>query len=420
MIKCKLGDILDVRRGTSLPGKYYATRGNLIRLTLGNFNYPNGGFKENTTKADIFFTGQVKHEFILKKGDIITPLTEQVSGLLGETARIPESNKYIQSGDIGLIIPDESKLNKAFAYYLVSSPQIKKQLGAMAQQTKIRHTSPEKIKSCETWIPDLKYQEKAGYLLDSINIKINNNIKMSEELEQIIKTIFDYWFLQYEFPNKDEKPYKSFAGKMEWNKELKEEIPEGWQYKRIIDIENDIITGKTPSTKDETNFGGSIPFITIDDIRKGLYISKTERTLSDKGASSQMKKYIPKNSICVTCIATVGLVGITTKESQTNQQINSIICKNKNNLYYLVNSIKKYFECSSGAKSGNIFANMNKEDFGNVKLIYPTENILERYTKTVKPMYKKIENCILENEELIKLRDYLLPLLMNGQVGFKD
>ena len=127
MKKVKLEEILDVKRGASLSGKFYSTKGDKVRLTLGNFDYPNGGFKKNTSKEDIYFTGPVKKEYILKKGDIITPLTEQVAGLLGETARIPENDLYIQSGDIALIIPREKVLDKKFAYYLISSPIIKKQ-----------------------------------------------------------------------------------------------------------------------------------------------------------------------------------------------------------------------------------------------------------------------------------------------------
>ena len=134
MRKVVLGEVLDVKRGASLSGEYYAEKGSLIRLTLGNFNYPNGGFKENTSKSDIYFTGPVKPEHILNKGDIITPLTEQVSGLLGETATIPESGKYIQSGDVGLVIPDETQLDRRFAYYLISSPIVKKQLSASASE----------------------------------------------------------------------------------------------------------------------------------------------------------------------------------------------------------------------------------------------------------------------------------------------
>lgn len=158
MKKVFLGDVLDVRRGTSLSGKFYSTFGDKIRLTLGNFNYPNGGFKENTAKKDIYFIGEVDPKFILHKGDIITPLTEQVSGLLGETAIIPTDDLYVQSGDVGLIIPDERKLHRGFAYYLISSAVVKKQLGAGAQQTKIRHTSPDAIKKCTVWLPEMGQQ----------------------------------------------------------------------------------------------------------------------------------------------------------------------------------------------------------------------------------------------------------------------
>ena len=340
----------------------------------------------------------------LNKRCIVLPYV----GTLGDMAIFENTYEAHLGSNIAKIeIEDDSKYSIEFIYYFLKSPYGQNLLMRDLQGAVQKNITMEAIRN--VILPDIKVeiQNKIVKVLKAMDNKIDNNSKIKSEIENMIRTIFDYWFIQFEYPNESGNSYKSSGGKMKWNNELKKEIPEGWRYKRIIDIENDIITGKTPSTKDETNFGGNIPFITIDDIRKGLYISKTERTLSDKGASSQIKKYIPKNSICVTCIATVGLVGITTKESQTNQQINSIVCKNKYNLYYLVNSIKKYFECSSGAKSGNIFANMNKEDFGNIKLIYPTENILERYTKTVKPMYKKIENCILENEKLIKLRDYL-------------
>ena len=115
MKEIKLGAVLDVKRGTSLSGKFYENSGKYIRLTLGNFTYPECGWKDNTSKDDLYYSGDFKNEYLLKKDDIITPLTEQVRGLLGNTARIPESDLYIQSGDIGKIIPFEKLLDKNFA-----------------------------------------------------------------------------------------------------------------------------------------------------------------------------------------------------------------------------------------------------------------------------------------------------------------
>ena len=173
--KCLLGELIAVTRGASLSGNYYSTKGEYIRLTCGNFDYRNNCFKENTSKDNLFYTGAFKAEFLLEKGDIITPLTEQAIGLLGTTARIPESEKYIQSQDIALIKCKADRIDPTFCYYLISSRLVRNQLSAAAQQTKIRHTSPDKIKDCTVWIPELDDQKAIGRLLASLDEKIQLN-----------------------------------------------------------------------------------------------------------------------------------------------------------------------------------------------------------------------------------------------------
>ena len=180
--KYKLGELIDVRRGASLAGEYYAIEGELMRLTLGHFDYQGGGFKDNTSKDDLYFTGPVKPEFILNEGDIITPLTEQTPGLLGSTAMIPESGKYIQSQDVALITPDETNLDRNFCYYLLPSKIVKQQLAAGAQQTKIRHTTPDRIKDLTVFIPDLPNQKAIGQLLRDIDRKIALNREINRNL----------------------------------------------------------------------------------------------------------------------------------------------------------------------------------------------------------------------------------------------
>lgn len=180
--KYKLGDLIEVTRGMSLSGQYYAEDGELVRLTLGNFNMNGGGFKHNTSKTDLYFTGPVKREYILNEGDIITPLTEQSIGLLGTTARIPESGKYIQSQDVALIKCKADLIAPDFCYYLVSSKLVRRQLSVSAQQTKIRHTSPDKIKECVVWIPELHEQKKIGRLLTEIDAKIELNRSINQNL----------------------------------------------------------------------------------------------------------------------------------------------------------------------------------------------------------------------------------------------
>ncbi len=180
--KYKLGDLVEVTRGMSLSGQFYSETGTLIRLTLGNFNMNGGGFKENTSKTDLYFTGPVKEEHILQEGDIITPLTEQSLGLLGTTARIPKSGKYIQSQDVALVKCKEGLIDPNFCYYLISSNLVRQQLSAAAQQTKIRHTSPDKIKDCTVWVPNLENQKRIGRILADIDSKIAVNRQINDNL----------------------------------------------------------------------------------------------------------------------------------------------------------------------------------------------------------------------------------------------
>ena len=182
MKKYKLGELIEVTRGASLNGNYYAASGKYIRLTCGNFDYRNNCFKENTSKDNLYYTGEFRAEFLLDKGDLITPLTEQAIGLLGSTAWIPESGKYIQSQDIAKITCKEELLDKKFAYYLFSSNMVKQQLSAAAQQTKIRHTSPDKIKDCIVWLPSLAEQKQIGQLLSYIDRKIALNRSLNHNL----------------------------------------------------------------------------------------------------------------------------------------------------------------------------------------------------------------------------------------------
>mgnify|MGYP004664570879 CR=1 FL=1 len=259
--KSRLGELIEVTRGASLSGEYYSTKGEYIRLTCGNFDYHNNCFKENTSKDNLFYTGEFREEFLLEKGDIITPLTEQAIGLLGTTARIPKSGKYIQSQDIALVKCKAGKIDPTFCYYLISSRLVRNQLSAAAQQTKIRHTSPDKIKACTVWIPELDEQITIGRLLASLDDKIHLNKRINDNLEAMAKQLYDYWFVQFDFPNEEGKPYKSSGGAMVWNEKLKREIPQGWSDCKLKDFINLFDSKRVPlSSKDRGERQGVYPY----------------------------------------------------------------------------------------------------------------------------------------------------------------
>jgi len=210
--------------------------------------------------------------------------------------------------------------------------------------------------------------------------------------------------------------YKSSGGKMVYNETLKRKIPEGWEVKKLEEIEGKIVTGKTPPTKISEYFNGNIPFITIDDIRKQSYIFNAERNLTILGAESQPNKYVYSGDICVSCIGTIGIIGIVATTSQTNQQINTISQIKDYNRYFLLNSLKNYFEYNVGAKKGAVLDNMNKQEFSSIPILDANRDLKELFFDKVNPIYEKIKLNLKQNQELSALRDWLLPMLMNGQV----
>lgn len=259
-------------------------------------------------------------------------------------------------------------------------------------------------------------QQKIAAVLSTLDAKIALNNRINAELESMAKTLYDYWFVQFDFPDKNGKPYKSSGGKMVYNQKLKRKIPGGWNVKELGEIESNIITGKTPPKSHEEYFNGAVPFITIGDIRGNMHVVRTEETLSKLGGDFQKSKYIQKGAICVSCIASPGLVGFATEKSQTNQQINSIECENKEHQYYLYFALKDFFTASK-AKTGNTFPNMNKGDFFSIQVVKPNLDTLKKYMLTVASSIDSIFNNSIQNQQLTELRDWLLPMLMNGQVS---
>ena len=262
----------------------------------------------------------------------------------------------------------------------------------------------------------LDKQDEIIATLSAIDSKIAINRQINDNLEAMAKQLYGYWFVQFDFPNEDGKPYKSSGGKMVWNDKLKREIPEGWSSKMVSEFEGNIVTGKTPSCANEDNFGGDIPFVTIDDIRGNLFVFQAQRTLSKLGADSQAKKYLPEGSLCVSCIGTIGVMGFVARLAQTNQQINSIIFGKEYNKEYSYFSLMLHFG-NAKTKTGNVFANMNKEEFASIYIPYPSIELLQRYHEVVLPMFDAIKTNTIEILNLTKQRDELLPLLMNGQVS---
>lgn len=412
--KYKLGEILDVTRGASLSGEFYATEGKYIRLTCGNFDYQNNCFKENKSKDNLYYVGDFKPEFLMEKGDIITPLTEQAIGLLGSTAIIPESGKYIQSQDVAKIVCKENLLDNDFAFYLISSNVVKQQLSAAAQQTKIRHTSPDKIKDCIIWIPELTEQKRIGKLLRTLDSKIELNRAINQNLEAMAKQLYDYWFVQFDFPDENGKPYKSSGGKMVWNDTLKREIPVCWHCGNLLEIA--VFTNGLACQKFRPKDGEiPLPVIKIREMHEGISADTEEVT---PNIPESVKVY--NGDVLFSWSASLEVMLWAYGLGGLNQHIFKVTSANDfpKSFYYFqlldyVNIFKKMAEARK-----TTMGHITQDHLQQSTIAVPdNKNITDRFEELVSPIFNQIITLQEEIINLTKQRDELLPLLMNGQIS---
>ena len=414
MTRVILGDIAISQTGpfgSQLHEEDYVSEGTPIvtveHLGDTNFTHQNLPF---VSEAD---TKRLS-KYILIEGDIVFSRV----GSIDRNVYVDKNHEgWMFSGRCIRVRADKNKVNPRYLSYYFKQNSFKKMMMNLAVGATMPSLNTKIMNSIELDLLPRENQDKIANILSAIDDKIQINNQINQELEIMAKTLYDYWFVQFDFPDQNGNPYKSSGGKMVYNQDLKREIPEGWGVEDLKDFESKIITGKTPSRANSDNFGGEIPFITIGDIRGNTFIYRTSESLTDLGANVQQNKYLPEGSLCVSCIATVGEIGFTTEWSHTNQQINSIVFEDETNRYYLYFVLKNYFEnANASAKTGNTFANMNKEDFSGIRIILPSEEIKKNFHEISEPYFAQIKCLQGQNQELIQLRDWFLPMLMNGQV----
>lgn len=340
-------------------------------------------------------------------------------GTLGQISFIPNESKfdrYVISQSQFRVRCNKNLILPIYFVYYFKSPIGQYQLLSNKSQVGVpalaRPTST--FKKLSIRIPSVDEQKAIADTLSCLDEKIELNNRINKNLEEMAQAIFKHWFVDFEFPDENGNPYKSSGGEM-----VESElglIPKGWEIRCVGDI-GEVVCGKTPSTKDKLNFGGKMPFVTIPDMHSQMFIVKTERYLSEKGANTQKNKILPPNSICVSCIATAGLVSITTEKSQTNQQINSIICREKFSYIYCYFSMKLLTDkIKMLGSSGSTTNNLNKTQFSKIKIVKASDKELELYHKYVIGCFEKIKINLHENIKLEKIRDTLLPKLMSGEI----
>ena len=266
-------------------------------------------------------------------------------------------------------------------------------------------------------LPKIEEQKRIASVLQKLDAKIKLNCQINDNLEAMAKQLYDYWFVQFDFPNEDGKPYKSSGGAMTYNERLKREIPIGWEVENLIDFA-EIKNGATPSTAVEANYGGDIVWITPKDLsdQQSKFVYQGERNITKQGFDSCSTSILPTNSVLMSSRAPIGLVSIAKHEICTNQGFKSFIPKSISDSIYLYYYINHHIKQIEQLGTGTTFKEVSRDDLCKFPILtIGAKNIYVQWIELQNGIADKQLALTKEIAALTKQRDELFPLLMNGQ-----
>lgn len=399
--KVKLRELYTVHNGLSKGGKYFGSGYPFLTFSTVFNNY----FVPNIIEDLVQSTPKEQENYSIKRGDIFVTRTSETSNELGMSCvALKDYPCATYNGFTKRMRPiQENRVLPEYIGYYMRMPSFRNEFQAFSTMTTRASLRNEDLLSLRVALPSLEKQTQIANILKAYDDLIENNQKQIKLLEEAAQRLYKEWFVDLRFPGYEDIP-------------IVDGVPEGWIYKTVGEF-GEVVTGKTPSTSKVEYYGGNIPFVTIPDMHGRIYPLTTEKSLTKIGADTQNNKYLPPNTVIVSCIATVGLVNIAVEECQTNQQINSVILANENDLYFFYESMLRIKSLLDGVGSnGATMTNVNKSKFSNIRILYPIDDLINSFDKICAPIFDKILTLSKANLKLQQARDRLLPKLMSGEI----
>ena len=362
----------------------------------------------------------------------------------GETAVAPPELEFALGQNLVLLRSDGTEVYPPFLRWLVRGPEWWEQIGKFLNVGAVFDSLRcADVPNFELRIPPIFEQRAIAHILGTLDDKIELNRRMNETLEAMARALFKSWFVDFDpvrakhaqskvegaegrpssssgqaFPGLPKPLADLFPDSFEGS-ELGE-IPMGWEVWRVADV-GKVVCGKTPSTTVSEYYGDDIPFITIPDMHGKIFVTTTQKQLSCAGAASQQKQTLPVGAICVSCIATPGLVVITTEEAQTNQQINTVVPSRTDETYFWFWSFHNLGdEIRAGGSGGSVLTNLSTGRFAELRVLAPPAGLRCSYHSRVAHLFDRILSNENETITLAALRDTLLPKLISGELRIEN
>ena len=365
------------------------------------------------------------NHFRLQQGDLLI----STSASLGRVSVVGQEavGAVAYTGIIRFRSSDE-RLHHEYLRAFLSSKSFVEQAERMATGSVIKHFGPSHLRQMAITLPPIKEQVFIAELFDVLDDRITLLRETNATLEAIAQALFKSWFVDFDpvrVKSEGLEPQAMDAPTAALFPDSFEEselglVPKGWRVGTVADL-GEVICGKTPPTSQPENYGDDVPFITIPDMHGRLLVTSTNRSLSRLGAETQKKKYLPVGSVCVSCIATPGLVVRVTSDAQTNQQINSVVPFERWGKSFPLFLLRRIGDAvRAGGSGGSVFHNLSKSGFEELKVLLVSDDLAQRFDEIVEPLITKILENQQQSETLTQLRDTLLPRLISGQLRLPE
>ena len=397
----RMAELFRVKHGYAFKGKYFDSEGTYVLLTPGNFN-EEGGYRDQGGKTK-FYTGDVPDDYVLDEGDLLVAMTEQAPGLLGSSAWIPESNRFLHNQRLGRIADlDENRLSKRFLYYLFNTREVRQQISARATGGKVRHTAPERIGQVVVPLPPRDAQRRIAGALSAYDDLIENNQRRMAFLEEAARQLYREWFVRLRFPGHE-------------HTRISNGVPEGWERSAVEQMTTFLSRGITPQ---------------YDDDAEGLVINQKcirSGRLDLSLGRHQSREFKPDRQVCrgdvlvnSTGEGTLGRVAqvlVPIANCTVDTHVTIVRPSAEIGVFYFGQALMEWEpRFSTMGRGATNQTELSRSQIGEVEILVPSRSLVQQFEDFTTHSFGQVANLMEQNEKLRAARDLLLPRLMTGKV----
>lgn len=384
-------------------------------ITISNITGQNKISFEDTMFVPKSYYDKLSETKKARKGDILY----SVVGSFGKPVYVDFEMPMVFQRHIAILRP-KSDVNGKYLYYTMLNPQFYRIVDKLAIGCSQRTVTLDTLRNIEVNLPNKDIQDKMVGVLSLIDEKIDINNSVNDNLEQQLMLLYDYWFTQFDFPDNDGNPYQTSGGKMVWNDTLKRNIPENWKVQSVISnclssiikpgveifntktyLATADVKGTSISTGTIVDYDGRESRANMQPSINSVWFAKMKNSIKHLYLNKEMQPIISSS------ILSTGFCGL-----QCNEISFEYIASYVSNAYFEIHKDMLAHGATQEA--------VNNDDLAGVHIIIPEDTVLRAYHETTQAIYAQISKNICENQELVKLRDWLLPMLMNGQATISD